>query len=161
MKLLRWNWLKWREKSVPKKFWGYFSHPLNVYEASHLDEVLGQADIVSLFLIRKKKIGSCLLPAWLQMQCSGASIEIFNYQLLYKFYDLLLLSLSLVRSNSNHCQQMDLFTGKENWMILAWHLLFKIIIRICKKMFEFCRKPSKFLTKSFPLYPFTSWEYMG
>ena len=33
-------------------------------------------------------------------------------------------------------------------MILEWHLLFKNIIRICKKMVEFCGKPSKLLTKS-------------
>ena len=33
-------------------------------------------------------------------------------------------------------------------MILEWHLLFKIIIRICKKMFAFCRKPLKLLSKS-------------
>ena len=33
-------------------------------------------------------------------------------------------------------------------MILEWHLLFKIITRIFKEMFEICGKPSKFLTKN-------------
>ena len=33
-------------------------------------------------------------------------------------------------------------------MILQWHLLFKIIIQICKRVFEFCGKPSVFVTKS-------------
>ena len=33
-------------------------------------------------------------------------------------------------------------------MILECHLLFKIIIRICKKMLEFCGKPLTFLAKS-------------
>ena len=46
-KMLPWNWLKWRRKSVPKKCCGYFSHPLDVYEASLPEEVLdGPADIV-------------------------------------------------------------------------------------------------------------------
>ena len=34
MKALPLNWLKWRGKSVPKDCCGYFSHPLDVYEAS-------------------------------------------------------------------------------------------------------------------------------
>ena len=34
-------------------------------------------------------------------------------------------------------------------MILKWHLLVKIIIKICKKIFEFCGNPSKFLTRSY------------
>ena len=34
MKLLPWNWLKWRGKSVPRETCSYFSHPLDVYEAS-------------------------------------------------------------------------------------------------------------------------------
>ena len=33
-------------------------------------------------------------------------------------------------------------------MILEWHLVFKIIIRNCKKIFEFCGNSSEFLTKS-------------
>ena len=35
MKVLPWNWLKWRGKSVPKECCGYFSHSLDAYEASH------------------------------------------------------------------------------------------------------------------------------
>ena len=34
MKVLPWNWSKWRQKSVPKECCGYFSHTLDVYEAS-------------------------------------------------------------------------------------------------------------------------------
>ena len=34
MKMLPWNYLKWRGKSVPKECCGYFSHPLDIYEAS-------------------------------------------------------------------------------------------------------------------------------
>ena len=33
-------------------------------------------------------------------------------------------------------------------MILERHLLFKVMIKICKEMFEFRGKPSKFLSKS-------------
>ena len=46
MKVLPWKSLKWRGKSVPKECCGYFSHPLDVYEASPVDEVLGPTDIV-------------------------------------------------------------------------------------------------------------------
>ena len=31
VKVLAWNWLKWRGKSVPKECCDYFSHPLDVY----------------------------------------------------------------------------------------------------------------------------------
>ena len=31
--------------SVPKECCGYFSHPLDIYEASSLDEVLGPTEI--------------------------------------------------------------------------------------------------------------------
>ena len=41
---IAWKWLKWRGKPVPKQFCGYFSHPLVVFKASPLDEVLGPAD---------------------------------------------------------------------------------------------------------------------
>ena len=34
MKVLHWNWLKWRGKSVPKEWCGYFSHLFDVYEVS-------------------------------------------------------------------------------------------------------------------------------
>ena len=34
MKVLPWNCLKWRGKSVPKDWCGYFLHPLDVFEAS-------------------------------------------------------------------------------------------------------------------------------
>ena len=71
-----------------------------------------------------------------------------------KFYDLLLFS-PWLRSNSSHCQLMDLFISKASFKekvdsewFLERYQLFKIIVRICKKMFEFCGKPSKFLTKS-------------
>ena len=30
MKVLPWNWLKWRGKSVAKEFFGYFAHPVDV-----------------------------------------------------------------------------------------------------------------------------------
>ena len=46
IKVLPWKWLNWRGKSVPREGWGYFSHPLDVYEANHLDNVLVPADIV-------------------------------------------------------------------------------------------------------------------
>ena len=68
---------------MPKKCCGYFSHPLDVYEASHLNEILGRADIVVetraktaasfSVIIKEKRIGSYLLPARLQMHFSGAS----------------------------------------------------------------------------------------
>ena len=34
MKMLPWILLKWRGKSVPKECCGYFSFPLDLYEAS-------------------------------------------------------------------------------------------------------------------------------
>ena len=34
MKVLTWNWLKWRRTSVPKECCDYFSRPSDVYEAS-------------------------------------------------------------------------------------------------------------------------------
>ena len=45
-KVLPWKWLKWRGKSVPRECCGYFSHPFDVYEANHLNNVLVPADIV-------------------------------------------------------------------------------------------------------------------
>ena len=62
-------------------------------------------------IIEKERIGSCLLPKWLQIQCSGASFCIFlwsNCQLLSQFYGLLLFSPCL-RLHSSHCHVMDLF----------------------------------------------------
>ena len=67
-----------------------------------------------------------------------------------------------------HCQLMELFKSKEsfkekvdsvnNWktawprMIVEWHLFFKIIIKICKKAFEFCGKTFKFYPKDVFLF---------
>ena len=98
------------------------------------------------------------------MQCSGASFCIVlwsNYQLFSKFYDLLLFP-PCHRSNESHCELMDLFKNKESfkekvdsdnnwkteWFQSDIYFLRLYIIRICIKMFEFCGKPSKFLTKS-------------
>ena len=42
-------------------------------------------------------------------------------------------------------------------MILEWYLLFKMIIRIDKKMIEVCGKPSNFLTKSYLFIFYIFW----
>ena len=122
--VLPWNWLKWRENSVPKECCGYFLHPLDDYEASpgrspwtsknccrNLSE-----NSASLFAIIIKKIGIYLQPTWFQMQCSGASFCIFlfsNYQGLSRFYNLLSFS-PWLRSNSSQCQVIDLFKSTES-----------------------------------------------
>ena len=46
MEVLPWNWLKWRKKSMPKECWGYFSHHLDDYKLSPLEEILGPTGIV-------------------------------------------------------------------------------------------------------------------
>ena len=72
----------------------------------------------SLFvIIKKKRIGSYFLPAWLRMQCSGPSFCIF-YEVIISCYPNFMtcfyFPLALVRSNSIHCHTMDLFMSKEN-----------------------------------------------
>ena len=42
-------------------------------------------------------------------------------------------------------------------MILEWYLLFKIIIKICKKMFKFCEKLPKAVYSIF-LYFLFNWK---
>ena len=67
--------------------------------------------------------------------------------------------LPLITWNSSHCHQMELskesckkIDSNNNWKT-AWQndfgvtSIFKIIIRICMKNIEFCRKTSKFLRK--------------
>ena len=46
IKVLPWKWLKRRGKSVPRECCDYFSNPLDVYEANHLDNVPVPTDIV-------------------------------------------------------------------------------------------------------------------
>ena len=38
IKVLPWNWLKWRGKIVPKKCCGYLSHPLDAYDKASLGQ---------------------------------------------------------------------------------------------------------------------------
>ena len=85
-KVLPWNWLKWREKSVPQECCNYFSHPLDVYEANpgrnpwtsrhccrNLCEKLQQA-----FLKRKER-------DWKLPSVSMPSNEMFKSIILYIF----------------------------------------------------------------------------
>ena len=106
---------------MPKEVCSYFSHPLDVYEASpgqsprtsryccgNLSGKLQQAFLKSL---KRKGLKVTFRQHDFQMQCSGAPFCIFlwrNDQLLSKFYDLLLFSPCL-RSNSYHCQAMNFF----------------------------------------------------
>ena len=87
-------------------------------------------------------MGSYFLKAQPQMQRTGASFCLLlwsNNRLRTKLYYLLIFPLALMRSNSSHCQLMELFKDKEsikekvdsgsNWkaawsrMILEWHLI--------------------------------------
>ena len=56
MKVLPWNWLKWRGKSVPKECCSNFSHPLSMEHV--LDEVLGPA----LDNVEKTRAKNCSEP---------------------------------------------------------------------------------------------------
>ena len=57
MKVLPLNWLKWRGKSVPKECRGYFSHHLDVYEASHEQSSWPVAGIVV-----ETRVKNCIEP---------------------------------------------------------------------------------------------------
>ena len=69
MKVLLWNWLKWRGKSVRKKSCGYFSYPLDpgqsLWPADIVEETWGKTEASLFVIIKKKRIGSYLLPTWL------------------------------------------------------------------------------------------------
>ena len=65
-------------------------------------------------------IGNYLLQVWFKCDVQEHHFVYFlwnNYQLLSKFYDLLLFSPCLIyfRSNSSHCRLMDLFKSKESF----------------------------------------------
>lgn len=102
-------------------------------------------------IIKTTTARSYLLQAQLQMQFTGASFCILlwsNYQLLSKFYYFLILSFSwdqtVASTNSRYVRAKEVSKEKLiqiiNWkaawrrMSLQWHLLFKIIIRIYKKV---------------------------
>ena len=91
---------------------------------------------------------------------------VYVYKVIIKCYlnfiTCLYFPIALIRLSSSHCHLMELFKSKEsckekidsnNWktewprMILEWHLFFKLIIRICMKNVDFCRKTSQFLPK--------------
>ena len=115
---------------MPKECCGYFSHPLDVYEASPgtspwtsrtLQKLEWETAARFFVITKKKRNGSYLLTGWLQMQCSGASISIFlwsNYQLFSKswskLYGFVIFS-PCYRSSSSHCHVMDLFNWKESF----------------------------------------------
>ena len=59
MRVLPWNWLKWRIKSVAKECCGHFSHPLDVYEARPLDEIFGPTDIAVEIRVKNASQSFC------------------------------------------------------------------------------------------------------
>ena len=88
---------------------------------------------------------------------------VYVYKVIMTFYlnfiTCLYFPVALIRWNSSHCHLMKLFKGKEsckerfdsdNYWKTSWPRvtsIFKIIIRICLKNVEFCRKTSTFLPK--------------
>ena len=87
MKILPWNWLDQQKLFVETRV-----------KNCHF------------VIIKKKRIRSYLLPAWLQMQFSGASFYIFLWSIIncYSNYMIYIyFPLALLRSNSSHCQLMD------------------------------------------------------
>ena len=57
MKVLPWNWLKWRGESVSKECCGCFSHAWDVYKASLGRSPFGPADIVA-----ETRTKNCSIP---------------------------------------------------------------------------------------------------
>ena len=85
MNFLPWNWLKRRASTKECLFLLFFPHLLDDrYGASH--EALGPTDIVAnsngklqqeFVIIERKRMGSYLLKAQLQIECTGVSSFIF------------------------------------------------------------------------------------
>ena len=129
IKMLLWNWLKWRGKSVPKECCGYFSHSLDVYEASprrspwiisrhccrHSSGKL-QRD----FLQSLKRKGFEVTFCQHDFKCNGQEHHfVYFYEVIINCYPDFMtyfyFPFTYVRSNSSHCQLMDLLKSKKSF----------------------------------------------
>ena len=128
-----------------------------------------QSEFEASLIIKGKRMGSYLLKAQLQMQSTGASFCMVlwsnNHQLLSKiilliFFPCLHQLIKLFQSKENFKEKVDLGSNwKATWprmisffktifiFIFKVISIFKIIIRVCKNIFELCGKTSKFLPK--------------
>ena len=113
MKVLPWNEEKRRGRSVPRESCGYFSHPLDVYEASPEWSPFGPADIVV-----ETQVKNCSKP----LERKGLEVTFYQHDFkcnvqehpLVHFYEVIIdcypnlitsfyFPLALVTSNSNYC----------------------------------------------------------
>ena len=127
IKMLPWNWLKRRGKSVPKECCGYFSHSLDVYEVSPrrspwtisrhcCRDSSGKLQRDLLQSLKRK--GFEVTFCQHDFKCNGREHHfVYFYEVIINCYPNFMayfyFPFACVRSNSSHCQLMDLLKSKK------------------------------------------------
>ena len=165
MKLLSWNWLK-RRVRAKIKCCGYFLRSLDDRHGTS-PEALGPAD--NVVETRAKKLQqACVIikgKKWevifwkYNFNCNLQEHFVHFYEVIincypkfcfFYFFPFLNQLIELFRNKENFKEKVG---SESNWkaswprMSSKWYLYFRL--RICKKIFEFCGKISKFLPKRY------------
>ena len=120
MKVLPWNWLKWRGNSVPKEFCSYFSHPFHIIFSGPADIVLETRakNCSEPFCQRSlKRKGLDVTFRQHGLKCNVQEHHfVYFYEVIINCYPNFMTCFYFpLRSNSSHSQVIDLLKSKESF----------------------------------------------